>query len=142
MCYVCVCEDSKQIRLSTNDLSSTSCSSMLLPILFAMFVLDHPEETTKQLQCVFPSVNNIICTLHSITWQIFYGPFTMINLIGIPMFNPRVVVEIFDSVYCHLEVHCRRVETFAASGNEARLSALILSLRPGSGYILCSGIYS
>ena len=30
MCYVCVCEDSKQIRLSTNDLSSTSCSSMLV----------------------------------------------------------------------------------------------------------------
>ena len=90
---------------------------MLPPILLFLYLII--QKTTKQLQCVFPSVNNIICTLHSITWQIFYGPFTMINLIGMPMFNPRVVVEISDSVYCHLEVHCRRVETLAASGDEA-----------------------
>ena len=133
-------EDCKQINLATNDECSTSCYSMLPPIFSVSFVLDHPKETTTHLQCVFSAVNNIICTMDSITWQIFYGPFSIVNPIGTPMYNPRVVMEISDSVYCHLEVHCSRVETFAANGNEAHLSTLILSLRPGSGYVLCPGI--
>ena len=70
----------------------------------------------------------------------FNGCYSTVNPIGTPMINPRVVVEVSDSVYCRLEVHLYQMESFTVAGMESRFSHLVRSLEYGSGYVLCPGL--